>query len=347
MPWAGALRSKGTEDVPILTAEAQRALRFMGLSITPLRPLHLCDKVRAERPKPLLRGFGLKPSLQGQRLKPLLQGFGVVWLVGVFLAAGPVRAEEPNRAGLVIQPADGPAATYCIEFEGDEITGADLLTLSGLDVVVDASRGMGITVCQIEGQGCDFPAQPCFCQCMTGSGCAYWNYFYREGGGDWVYSPLGVLLRRIRSGSVEAWVWGDGSTPPAADLTFEAICPPAAGAPTPLPPVPTRGQAGETRPQAATPPPATPGFTPSPALVPTMEAALGQDGTPTVAATPPISPSPSSAPASPAPVATAGAAPPPTPAGEAPGSSPGSYWPFGLLLLVLALAAVVIRLRRR
>jgi len=149
-------------------------------------------------------------------------------LAGLVLA-GPDRAAsaqaEPNRAGLVVRYEDGRVETRCVELQAAEITGADLLVQSGLDAIVDASSGLGITVCRIEGQGCDYPSQPCFCSCSGTGPCAYWNYYYRDAAGsDWTYAPLGALLRKVKSGSVDAWVWGDGNTPPAADLTFEAVC---------------------------------------------------------------------------------------------------------------------------
>ena len=67
-------------------------------------------------------------------------------------------ADEPNQAGLIVQFGDGRVETRCVSFEEDQITGADLLALSGLNAVVDPSSGMGVTVCQIEGQGCPYPA---------------------------------------------------------------------------------------------------------------------------------------------------------------------------------------------
>jgi hypothetical protein len=151
-----------------------------------------------------------------------------VWLILIAALLGPglALADEPNRAGLVVQFADGQTETICVEFEGEEIAGADLLIRSGLDAVVDPSSGLGIIVCQIEGQGCDFPAEPCFCQCSGSGPCAYWNYFYREPGQDsWSYAALGALRHKARPGSVDAWVWGDGTTLPAADLAFEVVCP--------------------------------------------------------------------------------------------------------------------------
>jgi cell division septation protein DedD len=153
-------------------------------------------------------------------------------LLSVALLPMRLAAGEPNQAGLVVQFGDGLVETRCIALEEAEISGADLLARSGLDVVIDASSGMGITVCRIQEVGCAHPSEPCFCQCMGGGECAYWNYFYLEPGEtEWTYSALGAVLRKVAPGSVEAWVWGDGRTPPADDLLFDAVC--TAPSPTP------------------------------------------------------------------------------------------------------------------
>jgi hypothetical protein len=145
-------------------------------------------------------------------------------------------ADEPNRAGLVVQFGDGRVETRCVSFEGEQIMGDDLLALSGLDFVVDPSSGMGVTVCQIGGEGCLYPAEPCFCQCMGGGDCTYWNYFFRDPGpADWTYSALGAGLHKTKPGSVEGWVWSDGHNPPAEEITFEVICAPPTPDPTDLP----------------------------------------------------------------------------------------------------------------
>jgi hypothetical protein len=223
--------------------------------------------------------------------------------------AGHTHADEPNQAALVVQFGDGRIETRCVAFEGNEINGADLLTKSGLDLIVDTSSGMGITVCQIEDEGCAFPAEPCFCQCTGGDECAYWNYFYRDAGGtDWAYSALGAMLRKVQPGSMEGWVWGDGHTPPDEQLTFEAICLPPTAAPT-------------STPVPATPLPATatgaPTLTQMPASTPTVPPAATS-----------VSPSPTPAIA---------AEPEPTLA---------DYWPFGIMVLGLGAVAILVWLRR-
>ena len=225
--------------------------------------------------------------------------------------AGPALANEPQQAGLVVQFEGGRVETYCLAFDGDQIAGDDLLDLSGLELVIDPSSGMGITVCKIEELGCDYPAERCFCQCMGGEPCAYWNYFYRDPGAEeWVYSPLGAVLRQVRPGAVEAWVWGDGHTPPADDLTFEAICAPPTATPT------------------ATVKPPTPTTTPTP-----------PDETPQASASP--TPLPTTTAANPLPTPTAT----PTPNAD-PAPALSTYWPFGLMLLSLLALAVFVRLRR-
>lgn len=224
----------------------------------------------------------------------------------------PVSAGQPNRAGLAIRFEGDRIVTRCVEFEEKEITGSELIARSGLDVNIDSSRGLGITVCKIEGLGCDYPADACFCQCMGGGTCRYWNYYYRDPGqSEWIYSPLGALLRKVQPGSVEAWVWGDGHMPPDDVLTFESICVPA----TPSP-VPTQ-------------------------LVLTP-AASKPIGVPTVALVPTQAPATSSATTLPTPMAGLPAAPA---SGSSP--SPSIYWPFGVLLLLLIGVAAYLRLGRK
>jgi len=224
-------------------------------------------------------------------------------LIAALLGPGLAWGDGPNRAGLVVQFADGQTKTICVEFEGEEITGADLLIRSGLDAVVDPSSGLGIIVCRIDGQGCDYPAEPCFCQCSGSGPCAYWNYFYREPGQDgWTYAALGALRHKARSGSVEAWVWGDGTTLPAAGLTFEVVCPASTPAATPQ----------------------VTGTPQQPALQVTAAA-----GAPTLEPTQ----------AQPAELPAAAAMPSPT------GKGSSTYWLFGGLVLILALAGVAVWLR--
>jgi hypothetical protein len=240
----------------------------------------------------------------------------IVWLSGlaVLLAVAVLpaltSAAEPNQAGLVVQFGDGQVETRCISFEEDEISGAELLARSGMEVIMDASGGMGITICQIEDVGCAHPAEPCFCQCMSGAECAYWNYFYRDSTqGEWTYSALGAALRKVKSGSVEAWVWGDGRTPPANELALEAICTPPAATPTAMLEPPTPLPVTSTIALTGTPRPSQ-----SPIALPTATASRAT-----------FTPSPS----------------PTTHTSQ----NLLSYWPFGIVVLGLALIGALAWLR--
>ena len=256
-----------------------------------------------------------------QKILGCLGGF-LVLLAAIGLP-GVAAADEPSQAGLVVQFGDGRVETRCVTFEEKQITGADLLlTYSGFEAIVDASSGMGITVCQFEGEGCAYPSEPCFCQCMGGGECAYWNYFYREPGtSEWTYSALGAVLRKVQHGSVEAWVWGDGTTPPTFDGTFESICAAPTAEPTatvepiasPEPPTATPTAMATQSPTKQTPEPTQ---TPPPTSTTVPPAST------TVLPTPTQMPEP------------------------APTQTLAGYWPFGLMVLGLIATGLLVRFRR-
>ena len=254
-----------------------------------------------------------------------LRGVLFLSLLSAVPVAG-ILAGEPTQAGLVIQMDEGRVETRCVSLEKDEVSGAELLALSGLDIVIDPASGMGLIVCQIEEVGCAFPAQACFCQCMGGGDCIYWNYFFKEPGQDeWTYSALGAAMHKVRAGSVDAWVWGGGNTPPSAGLGFDAICAP----PTPVP--------------SATPQP-QPTTSPLPAITLTgTSAPTSSTMEPSTATTlPSASPSPVSQ-------ATAAALPPTATPSTTPtsGQNLAGYLPFALIVLGLAVAGGIVWLRRR
>ena len=149
-------------------------------------------------------------------------------LLSLILGLGrvPASAQTQNRAGLVIRHGDGSVSTTCVRFGEPSITGLDLLNRSGVSVVAEVG-GLGSAVCAIGGEGCAYPAQPCFCQCQ-GANCAYWNYLHLIDGG-WRYSPIGAAGYTITDGAVDAWAWGDQATPPV--YTIDQICADSPGAP--------------------------------------------------------------------------------------------------------------------
>jgi len=138
-----------------------------------------------------------------------------------------VSAQTENRAGLIIQYGDGHVATYCVRFGEPSITGLDLFTRSGQLPIVETA-GLGAAICAINGEGCAYPSQPCFCQCQ-GANCAYWNYFHWIDGA-WRYSPLGATARTITDGAIDGWSWGENLAPPV--YTIDQICTESLAEPT-------------------------------------------------------------------------------------------------------------------
>ena len=149
-----------------------------------------------------------------------------------------VSAQGPSRAALVIQMAPAgeqtdPFATgtitRCISFSEPSISGLELLARSGLTVVT-----WGGAVCQVEQTGCQYPSEPCFCQCMRPP-CSYWSYWYWKDD-RWMYSAIGSADHNVVDGSVEAWLWGNAETPPDM-ITFAEVCLGDSSPEAPPPPV--------------------------------------------------------------------------------------------------------------
>jgi len=152
----------------------------------------------------------------------------VFLLVGMILLIPVAHAQiGKHHAGLVIKFGDGKVYTECVAFEEDSVSGAELLQLAHVKVIT-AAGSMGTAVCKIQDQGCDYPAQKCFCKCQGGSECTYWAYYHLIDG-KWVYSKVGAGKYQVHNGDVEGWAWGSGSmgdnqsVPPKT--SFEEICP--------------------------------------------------------------------------------------------------------------------------
>lgn len=237
-------------------------------------------------------------------------------------AGGVAQGQGPQgaRAGVVIDFGDGVVETACVDLGADgQATGEEMLAAAGFDVLIEYSP-MGGAVCKIGPTGCNFPGQPCWCQCMS-SPCVYWSYNYLQNG-QWIYSTLGASVRTVHAGDVEGWAWGAGSMSQGAApplRTFDQICaPPATNTPVPPPlatwtpsPTPTPQPTATWTPSPTYTPQPTATGTPSPTPTPLgglMNGAGTATGTPTASPSPTPSPSPAAT-ATRAPTATS----PPTP----------------------------------
>ena len=119
-----------------------------------------------------------------------------------------------SRAALIVTMADGSSLLRCVEFDGQSISGFDLLSESGLklETAIDPLRGMA--VCGIEDEGCQ--SNNCFCDMPN-----YWSYWHSQEG-VWSYAGSGAGTYAVNDGAVEGWRWGDGLEPALA--SYDQIC---------------------------------------------------------------------------------------------------------------------------
>lgn len=144
----------------------------------------------------------------------------------VLLNATPVQAQDGARAGVIVVHGDGSVTQQCVRFDEESISGYELLTRAGLALGVEASS-TGATICSIDGEGCNFPQESCFCRCQS-SPCVYWSYWRLQEGG-WLYQNLGAGNTRVRDGDVEGWRWSEGTVKDAPEpplVGFDQICAP-------------------------------------------------------------------------------------------------------------------------
>ncbi len=207
-----------------------------------------------------------RPHTPPRRARPW---YGAALLAAALLLPALGRAQVPtpppaNRAGLVVRHGDGRIVSACVAFAEQSISGLELLQRSGLSLVTQGSGGAGAAVCALDGEGCDYPTEDCFCK-RDGAVATYWAY-HRLREGAWAFSPLGASGARVQPGDVDGWAWGTGSVeagtqPPP--LSFAQVCPAVAQAPStaaPAPAIATLVPASQpTGATAPTPPPAPAG----------------------------------------------------------------------------------------
>ncbi len=222
------------------------------------------------------------------RVSGLLAASILIWLTPTRAA---LAQDDPHQAGLVVQFGDGTLYTACVDLGPDgQATGEQVLRASGLETIIDYNSGFGGgAVCQIGDQGCNFPAEKCFCQCTLkpGDPCVYWTYFFQRDG-EWRYSVEGASRRVVHPGDVEGWAWGLGAVDSGAQpplIPFEQLCGPPPTPPSPSPtPTPTA--------LLAMPPTPSPGATAlpthTPAALPTFTPNVSRAVAATDATPPPV-----------------------------------------------------------
>ena len=154
-----------------------------------------------------------------------------VTFVPVAGATSPCAAAAPgtHRAGMVVEFGDHTSKDFCVAFNEASITGYELLRRSGLPVKIQDYGGGNLTVCQIDGKGCDYPRRPCFCECVNANkGCRFWGYYRIVGAtGAWKFSDVGPGATAVHDGDIEGWRWGEqgprGGAPPAG-TSLAKVC---------------------------------------------------------------------------------------------------------------------------
>lgn len=144
------------------------------------------------------------------------------------------NGDAASRVGVVIRYADGTVHMSCVTFDEQSISGLQLLQSAVEDVIAQPAPG-NAAICKIGGDGCDYPAEPCFCKFGAGKN-EYWAYWQLDGR-EWRYGRQGAGARRVHNGDVDGWAYGSGSgrpgsagavvergtQPPVA--SFDEICP--------------------------------------------------------------------------------------------------------------------------
>ncbi|OQY48138.1 MAG: hypothetical protein B6242_03080 [Anaerolineaceae bacterium 4572_78] len=157
---------------------------------------------------------------------------GLSFILSIGLLPALTLSDSPfsQHAGVVISFGDETINIDCIDLgEDGTANGEDVLDSTGLDIIIDYNAGLGGFVCKIGDVGCDFPSEPCRCQCENlaqDETCTYWTYNHLIDG-QWQYSQLGITNYMVSAGNVDGWVWGtgdaiSGATPPI--ITFDEIC---------------------------------------------------------------------------------------------------------------------------
>lgn len=248
----------------------------------------------------------------------------VLALAGAAFAVAPAVPGAPtgcafaagaHHVALVAQHSSGAAVRVCVGFDGDSVTGDQVLQLSGV-AYQEASYGGGLgrAVCQLDGEPASYPPG-----CWTSSS-PYWAMYVSRGGGGWAGSSLGVSSQVFRDGDGLGFRYVPQSAPAPPSLAASGVCPVAATA---------------TAAPAATPLVVVSGAPPVAGLVPTPAAEPAQ-----ASPTPPAAPSPSPS------ASEEGAAPVP-PRLERVQNGPQLGWIAALSAVVALAGLALFQVRRR
>ncbi len=263
----------------------------------------------------MIRGRALAVGIVAAALAALASLAPVAPVVPTCAGAG------AHHAALVVEHGDGSVVSRCVAFDTSEISGEQLLTLSGIGWSGQTFGGFGEAVCALDGE----PARYVDCPGKD----SYWAVFLASGGGSWRLSNVGISSEVLRDGDAEGFRYVPAAGSPAAPAPPLGVCPAA--------------------PAASSRPAATPVATPSATVSPAQSAPSAE---PARATTPPIPGVSGSSPSSDASAVRTGVAlsagpgkpPPAAPSGPDPGFLAASV--AGGALAGLALLRLIARKRQ-
>lgn len=174
-------------------------------------------------------------------------GLGVVALMLAALASlAPVSAMVPtcaaagaHHAALVVDHGDGSAVTRCVAFDTSQISGEQLLTLSGIAWSGQTFGGFGEAVCALDGE----PARYVDCPGKD----SYWAVFVSNGGGAWQLAGVGISSLVLGDGDAEGFRYVPASGVAAVPSSPAGLCPVRTPASASAP-APTSRVSGSTSP---------------------------------------------------------------------------------------------------
>lgn len=145
-------------------------------------------------------------------------------LLGPLLASQPASSGPLKKAGIVVQYGK-KVRSDCVKFRGD-ISGIDLVRMSRFAQRI-ATFSFGDSVCWLDGKGCKTKDPDRCSDCNPADGTfdgKFWGYFVQDkGDADPDFSSVGASDRTLAHGSIDYWLWGDGSGFPK-EKKFKRIC---------------------------------------------------------------------------------------------------------------------------
>jgi hypothetical protein len=156
------------------------------------------------------------------RARGLALGF-VALTLGALASLAPVAPAAPtcaaagaHHAALVVEHGDGSVATRCVAFDTSNVTGEQLLTLSGIAWSGQTFGGFGDAVCALDGE----PARYVDCPGKD----SYWAVFVASGGGSWQLSNVGISSLVLRDGDAEGLRYVPAVGNPVAPTSPVGVC---------------------------------------------------------------------------------------------------------------------------